>query len=145
MGTCNSEDDALVWYEGPKQMGWVLLASRNIAILRFQKRLINPLVAKIIWLCSGQSKSLRESSARAEETLTPMKDLCLIMLFIISEVAVKKFLDQDFDGDALDEFRREVKIMRRLRCPNVLFMGAVTRPPNLSIVSEFLPRFHGRI
>ncbi|KAH7666053.1 Non-specific serine/threonine protein kinase protein [Dioscorea alata] len=25
-----------------------------------------------------------------------------------SEVAVKKFLDQDFDGDALDEFRREV-------------------------------------
>lgn len=31
--------------------------------------------------------------------------------------------------------------MRRLRHPNVvLFMGAVTRPPNLSIVSEFLPR-----
>ncbi|MCH92350.1 serine/threonine-protein kinase EDR1-like [Trifolium medium] len=31
--------------------------------------------------------------------------------------------------------------MRRLRHPNVvLFMGAVTRPPNLSIISEFLPR-----
>lgn len=31
--------------------------------------------------------------------------------------------------------------MRRLRHPNVvLFMGAVTRPPHLSIVSEFLPR-----
>ncbi|CAA7394818.1 unnamed protein product [Spirodela intermedia] len=57
------------------------------------------------------------------------------------EVAVKKFLDQDFYGDALDEFRREVRIMRRLRHPNVvLFMGAVTRPPNLSIVTEFLPR-----
>ncbi|KAG6489677.1 hypothetical protein ZIOFF_050953 [Zingiber officinale] len=57
------------------------------------------------------------------------------------EVAVKKFLDQDFYGDALDEFRSEVRIMRRLRHPNVvLFMGAVTRPPNLSIVSEFLPR-----
>ncbi|KAA8544988.1 hypothetical protein F0562_019795 [Nyssa sinensis] len=58
-----------------------------------------------------------------------------------TEVAVKKFLDQDFSGDALDEFRREVRIMRRLRHPNVvLFMGAVTRPPNLSIISEFLPR-----
>ncbi|KAI0524930.1 hypothetical protein KFK09_004320 [Dendrobium nobile] len=57
------------------------------------------------------------------------------------EVAVKKFLDQDFYGDALDEFRSEVRIMRRLRHPNiVLFLGAVARPPNLSIVSEFLPR-----
>lgn len=58
-----------------------------------------------------------------------------------TEVAVKKFLDQDFSGDALDEFRREVRIMRRLRHDNVVtFMGAVTRPPNLSIVTEFLPR-----
>ncbi|PKI67921.1 hypothetical protein CRG98_011517 [Punica granatum] len=31
--------------------------------------------------------------------------------------------------------------MRRLRHPNVvLFMGAVTRPPHLSIITEFLPR-----
>ncbi|KAG8487068.1 hypothetical protein CXB51_020728 [Gossypium anomalum] len=58
-----------------------------------------------------------------------------------TEVAVKKFLDQDFSGDALAEFKREVRIMRRLRHPNVvLFMGAVTRPPNLSIITEFLPR-----
>ncbi|XVF06254.1 hypothetical protein REPUB_Repub06bG0032000 [Reevesia pubescens] len=58
-----------------------------------------------------------------------------------TEVAVKKFLDQDFSGAALAEFKREVRIMRRLRHPNVvLFMGAVTRPPSLSIISEFLPR-----
>ncbi|KAK3011260.1 hypothetical protein RJ639_010611 [Escallonia herrerae] len=58
-----------------------------------------------------------------------------------TEVAVKKFLDQDFSGAALDEFKREVRIMRRLRHPNVvLFLGAVTRPPNLSIITEFLPR-----
>ncbi|XP_028770766.1 serine/threonine-protein kinase EDR1 [Neltuma alba] len=58
-----------------------------------------------------------------------------------TDVAVKKFLDQDFSGAALAEFKREVRIMRRLRHPNiVLFMGAVTRPPNLSIISEFLPR-----
>ncbi|KAL1201839.1 Serine/threonine-protein kinase EDR1 [Cardamine amara subsp. amara] len=58
-----------------------------------------------------------------------------------TEVAVKKFLDQDFSGAALAEFRSEVRIMRRLRHPNVVFfLGAVTRPPNLSIVTEFLPR-----
>uniref|UniRef100_A0A1D1Y538 non-specific serine/threonine protein kinase n=1 Tax=Anthurium amnicola TaxID=1678845 RepID=A0A1D1Y538_9ARAE len=58
-----------------------------------------------------------------------------------TEVAVKKFLDQDLSGDALEQFRCEVKIMLRLRHPNVvLFMGAVTRPPNLSILTEFLPR-----
>ncbi|KAL4196745.1 hypothetical protein AMTRI_Chr04g247750 [Amborella trichopoda] len=57
------------------------------------------------------------------------------------EVAVKKFLDQDISGDALEEFRSEIRIMKRLRHPNVvLFMGAVTRAPNLSIVTEFLPR-----
>ncbi|WOG82788.1 hypothetical protein DCAR_0101956 [Daucus carota subsp. sativus] len=57
------------------------------------------------------------------------------------EVAVKKFLDQDFSGAALAEFKREVRIMRGLRHPNVvLFMGAVTRPPNLSIITEYLPR-----
>uniref|UniRef100_A0A1D1Z8I9 non-specific serine/threonine protein kinase n=1 Tax=Anthurium amnicola TaxID=1678845 RepID=A0A1D1Z8I9_9ARAE len=58
-----------------------------------------------------------------------------------TEVAVKKFLQQDISGDALEEFRSEVRIMKRLRHPNVvLFMGAVTRVPNLSIVTEFLPR-----
>ncbi|KFK41812.1 hypothetical protein AALP_AA2G174700 [Arabis alpina] len=58
-----------------------------------------------------------------------------------TEVAVKKFLDQDLTGEALEEFRSEVRIMKNLRHPNiVLFMGAVTRPPNLSIVTEFLPR-----
>ncbi|XP_010428298.1 PREDICTED: serine/threonine-protein kinase EDR1-like isoform X2 [Camelina sativa] len=58
-----------------------------------------------------------------------------------TEVAVKKFLDQDLSGEALEEFRSEVRIMKKLRHPNiVLFMGAVTRPPNLSIVTEFLPR-----
>ncbi|KAJ1281014.1 hypothetical protein BS78_04G276100 [Paspalum vaginatum] len=58
-----------------------------------------------------------------------------------TEVAVKKFLQQDISSDALEEFRQEVRIMKRLRHPNVvLFMGAITRVPNLSIVTEFLPR-----
>ncbi|XP_022923956.1 probable serine/threonine-protein kinase SIS8 isoform X1 [Cucurbita moschata] len=58
-----------------------------------------------------------------------------------TEVAVKRFLDQDISGETLEEFKSEVRIMKRLRHPNVvLFMGAVTRAPHLSIVTEFLPR-----
>jgi len=58
-----------------------------------------------------------------------------------TEVAVKKFLDQDLTGESLEEFKSEVRIMKRVRHPNVvLFMGAITRAPNLSIVTEFLPR-----
>ncbi|MED6159529.1 hypothetical protein PIB30_043101 [Stylosanthes scabra] len=58
-----------------------------------------------------------------------------------SEVAVKKFLTQDFSSDAVAQFKSEVEIMLRLRHPNiVLFMGAITRPPHLSILTEFLPR-----
>ncbi|GMY05305.1 serine/threonine-protein kinase EDR1-like [Fagus crenata] len=58
-----------------------------------------------------------------------------------TEVTVKKLLDQELSGAALADFKREVRIMRRLRHPNVvLFMGAVMHPPNLSIVTEFLPR-----
>ncbi|GMP95064.1 hypothetical protein CsSME_00044263 [Camellia sinensis var. sinensis] len=52
-----------------------------------------------------------------------------------------KFMDQDISGDALAQFKYEVEIMLRLRHPNVvLFMAAVTHPPNLSILTEYLPR-----
>ncbi|KAE9612462.1 putative protein kinase TKL-CTR1-DRK-2 family [Lupinus albus] len=58
-----------------------------------------------------------------------------------SEVAVKILMEQDFHAERVDEFLREVAIMKRLRHPNiVLLMGAVTQPPNLSIVTEYLSR-----
>ncbi|XP_057829880.2 serine/threonine-protein kinase CTR1 [Cryptomeria japonica] len=58
-----------------------------------------------------------------------------------SDVAVKILIDQDLYEERLKEFLREVAIMIRLRHPNVvLFMGAVTKRPNLSIVTEYLPR-----
>ncbi|KAJ6825392.1 serine/threonine-protein kinase CTR1-like [Iris pallida] len=58
-----------------------------------------------------------------------------------SDVAVKVLADQDFHEDQLKEFLREVSIMKRVRHPNVvLFMGAVTERPHLSIVTEYLPR-----
>uniref|UniRef100_A0A7N0UZQ8 non-specific serine/threonine protein kinase n=1 Tax=Kalanchoe fedtschenkoi TaxID=63787 RepID=A0A7N0UZQ8_KALFE len=58
-----------------------------------------------------------------------------------SDVAVKVLTIQDFQDDQLKEFLREVAIMKRVRHPNVvLFMGAVTKRPHLSIVTEYLPR-----
>ncbi|KAM7516906.1 hypothetical protein LguiA_006489 [Lonicera macranthoides] len=58
-----------------------------------------------------------------------------------SDVAVKVLTVQDFHDDQLKEFLREVAIMKRVRHPNVvLFMGAVTKRPQLSIVTEYLPR-----
>uniref|UniRef100_A0A0E0B6R6 non-specific serine/threonine protein kinase n=1 Tax=Oryza glumipatula TaxID=40148 RepID=A0A0E0B6R6_9ORYZ len=58
-----------------------------------------------------------------------------------SDVAVKILMEQDFHPDRFREFMREVAIMKSLRHPNiVLFMGAVTEPPNLSIVTEYLSR-----
>ncbi|RVW48206.1 Serine/threonine-protein kinase CTR1 [Vitis vinifera] len=57
------------------------------------------------------------------------------------DVAVKVLMEQDFHAERFKEFLREVSIMKRLRHPNiVLFMGAVTQPPNLSIVTEYLSR-----
>ncbi|KAB1221280.1 Serine/threonine-protein kinase CTR1 [Morella rubra] len=58
-----------------------------------------------------------------------------------SDVAVKILMEQEFHAERYKEFLREVAIMKRLRHPNiVLFMGAVTQPPNLSIVIEYLSR-----
>ncbi|KAH1195345.1 Serine/threonine-protein kinase CTR1 [Glycine max] len=59
----------------------------------------------------------------------------------LQEVAVKILMEQDFKGERFKEFLREVAIMKGLRHPNiVLLMGAVTKPPNLSIVTEYLSR-----
>ncbi|KAI4344779.1 hypothetical protein L6164_011969 [Bauhinia variegata] len=58
-----------------------------------------------------------------------------------SDVAVKVFSKQEYSDDVIMPFRQEVSLMKRLRHPNVLlFMGAVTSPQRLCIVTEFLPR-----
>ena len=58
-----------------------------------------------------------------------------------TEVAVKRFLEQNLSPQLVQEFKDEVDIMARLRHPNVvLFMGAVTRPNQLAIVTQFIPR-----
>lgn len=58
-----------------------------------------------------------------------------------SDVAVKVFSKQEYSDDLILSFKQEVSLMKRLRHPNVLlFMGAVTSPQRLCIVTEFLPR-----
>lgn len=60
-----------------------------------------------------------------------------------TDCAIKVFLNFDYSEDLLMQhsFRQEVLLMKRLRHPNVvLFMGVVTSPPHLCIVTEFLPR-----
>ncbi|MQL87017.1 hypothetical protein Taro_019552 [Colocasia esculenta] len=58
-----------------------------------------------------------------------------------SDVAVKVFSKQEYSDDIISSFRQEVSLMKRLRHPNILlFMGAITSPQRLCIVTEFLPR-----
>ncbi|KAL9389294.1 hypothetical protein Peur_017899 [Populus x canadensis] len=58
-----------------------------------------------------------------------------------SDVAVKVFSKQEYSDDVIIAFKQEVSLIKRLRHPNVLlFMGAVTSPQRLCIVTEFLPR-----
>ncbi|KAM5568745.1 serine/threonine-protein kinase STY46-like [Rosa sericea] len=58
-----------------------------------------------------------------------------------SDVAVKVFSKLEYSDDLLLSFKQEVSLMKRFRHPNVLlFMGAVTSPERLCIVTEFLPR-----
>ncbi|XP_033146763.1 serine/threonine-protein kinase EDR1 isoform X2 [Brassica rapa] len=62
-------------------------------------------------------------------------------LWFGSDVAVKMFSKQEYSEEVMQSFRQAVSLMKRLRHPNVLlFMGAVTSPQRLCIVSEFLPR-----
>ncbi|KAI3876549.1 hypothetical protein MKW98_015932 [Papaver atlanticum] len=58
-----------------------------------------------------------------------------------SDVAVKEFSKLEYSENLLQTFRKElVLLMKRLRHPNVLlFMGAVTSPLHLCIVTEYLP------
>ncbi|KAG2433495.1 hypothetical protein HYH02_012613 [Chlamydomonas schloesseri] len=58
-----------------------------------------------------------------------------------TEVAVKRFLEQNLSPPTIRDFRDEVLIMSKLRHPNiVLFMGAVTQSNQLAIVTQFVAR-----
>lgn len=56
-----------------------------------------------------------------------------------TEVAVKVFLEQELTEENIEDFANEISILSRIRHPNViLFLGACTTPPRLSVVTEFM-------
>ncbi|CAL0314505.1 unnamed protein product [Lupinus luteus] len=58
-----------------------------------------------------------------------------------SDVAVKVYFGNGYTEETLQDYRKEIGIMKRLRHPNVLlFMGAVYSPQRLAIMTELLPR-----
>ncbi|XP_042950666.1 kinase suppressor of Ras 1 isoform X2 [Carya illinoinensis] len=58
-----------------------------------------------------------------------------------SDVAIKVYLGNECSEGTLQDYKKEIDIMKRLRHPNVLlFMGAVYTQERLAIVTEFLPR-----
>lgn len=63
-------------------------------------------------------------------------------MWLGAEVAVKRLrFGRGLTATDLKEFRAEVDIMARMRHVNVVqFVGACTVPPNLSILTEFLPK-----
>ncbi|KAK9059280.1 hypothetical protein SSX86_021899 [Deinandra increscens subsp. villosa] len=58
-----------------------------------------------------------------------------------SDVAVKVHFGNQYSEKALQDYNKEIDIMKRLRHPNVLlFMGSVCSQDKLAIVTELLPR-----
>ncbi|KAJ4835070.1 hypothetical protein Tsubulata_028840 [Turnera subulata] len=58
-----------------------------------------------------------------------------------SDVAVKVYFGNQYREETVQDYQKEVNIMKTLRHPNVLlFMGAVYSPERLAIVTEFMPR-----
>ncbi|CAA0817768.1 Mitogen activated protein kinase kinase kinase-related [Striga hermonthica] len=56
------------------------------------------------------------------------------------EVAIKLFLEQDLNVENIEDFCNEISILSRTRHPNavILFLGACTTPPRLSLVTEYM-------
>eukprot|EP00252_Welwitschia_mirabilis_P013493 TRINITY_DN2967_c0_g1_i2.p1 TRINITY_DN2967_c0_g1~~TRINITY_DN2967_c0_g1_i2.p1 ORF type:complete len:803 (+),score=144.44 TRINITY_DN2967_c0_g1_i2:233-2641(+) len=56
-----------------------------------------------------------------------------------TDVAIKILLEQDLTAENMEDFYNEISVLCRLRHPNViLFLGACTRPPHLSLVTEYM-------
>nr|GMD38348.1 serine/threonine-protein kinase EDR1-like isoform X1 [Ipomoea batatas] len=55
-----------------------------------------------------------------------------------TEVAIKVFLEQDLTAENMEDFCNEISILRCLFLTVILFLGACTKPPHLSMVTEYM-------
>ncbi|CAN1184316.1 Serine/threonine-protein kinase EDR1 [Linum perenne] len=71
-------------------------------------------------------------------TLTSDPHVCI---HVRQDVAVKVYFANDYKEDTLQDYKKEIDMMKTLRHPNVLlFMGAVYSPERMAMVTELLPR-----
>ena len=57
-----------------------------------------------------------------------------------TEVAIKNIFDPIIRPELLAELTNEITMLKNLSHPNiVLLMGVVSKPPNLCIITEYLP------
>eukprot|EP00889_Picochlorum_renovo_P003041 jgi/Picre1/30071/NNA_005442.t1 len=62
-------------------------------------------------------------------------------LYKHTNVAIKVLLEQDLPAKIIQNFKKEVFILKKLRHPNIVqFMGACTQPSSLCIVSEYMAK-----
>eukprot|EP00192_Tetraselmis_astigmatica_P021296 CAMPEP_0117650476 /NCGR_PEP_ID=MMETSP0804-20121206/1558_1 /TAXON_ID=1074897 /ORGANISM="Tetraselmis astigmatica, Strain CCMP880" /LENGTH=291 /DNA_ID=CAMNT_0005456347 /DNA_START=561 /DNA_END=1436 /DNA_ORIENTATION=+ len=55
-------------------------------------------------------------------------------------VAIKRWFDPNLTDAQLQEFREEVMTLQELSHPNIVqFLGACSKPPNLAMLTEYLP------
>lgn len=55
-------------------------------------------------------------------------------------VAVKRWFNPQLQEEVQEEFRQEVMTLQQLRHPHVVqFLGACMKPPNLCLVTEYMP------
>ncbi|KAL3754740.1 hypothetical protein ACJRO7_001926 [Eucalyptus globulus] len=55
-----------------------------------------------------------------------------------TDVAIKVFLEQDLTAENMEDFCNEISILRFVALTLILFLGACTRPPHLSMVTEYM-------
>ncbi|CAL5363799.1 unnamed protein product [Camellia sinensis] len=135
------DNEVIAWNE-------VFCAPRNIDLKdlsekkqSFQRNVVS--LAVELKEAEAKAKKIEEEMYRLQKSLEEKNGLLQASASTIGkeDVAVKVLTVQDFCDDQLKEFLREVAIMKRVHHPNVvLFMGAVTQRPHLSIVTEYLPR-----
>jgi serine/threonine protein kinase len=56
-------------------------------------------------------------------------------------VALKKIFNPNITQDLMSEIENEIEMLAKLRHPNIILLMAVTtKPPNLYIATEFMPK-----